>query len=55
MFAMFGIRKRMKPEMKFTEFENHKLNRYMEHQLTRLENARVGKIAVRTDFDSELD
>jgi hypothetical protein len=55
MFAVFGIRKRMKPKMEFEQFENHKLNRYMEHQLTRLENARIGKIAVREDFNSDQD
>lgn len=41
-FAMFGIRKRFSPTIKFEKFENHKYNKYMEHQLYRLERARTG-------------
>lgn len=54
-FAMFGIRKRFSPTIEFEKFENRKFNRYMEKQLVRLENARVGKIADRSHFDSESD
>lgn len=42
MFAVFGIRKRMKPKMEFEQFTNSRYNKYMEHQLTRLEKARIG-------------
>jgi len=32
----------MKPKMEYEQFENAKFNRYMEVQLKRLEEARVG-------------
>jgi hypothetical protein len=50
LFAMFGIKKRFSPIIKFEKFVNHKFNRYMEIQLTRLEDARVGKLASEDDF-----
>jgi hypothetical protein len=52
LFAMFGIRKRFSPSIKFEKFSNHKYNRYMECQLRRLEDARIGKLASEDDFTS---
>jgi len=49
-FALFGIRKRFSPIIEFDKFKNHKYNRYMENQLQRLEDARIGKMASRHDF-----
>lgn len=40
-FAMFGFRKRMKPGFELDPYTNRKFNRYMEHQLSRLERARM--------------
>jgi hypothetical protein len=54
-FAMFGIRKRFSPEIKFKKFENKKFNRYMANQLIRLEDARRGKIAIEEDYSSEKE
>jgi hypothetical protein len=51
-FAMFGIKKRFSPTIKFEKFENNKYNRYMERQLQRLEDARIGKKAYEDDFTS---
>ena len=51
-FAMFGIRKRFSPAIKFTKFENRKYNKYMEHMLTRLEYARVGKEVYKENYSS---
>jgi len=39
-FAMFGIRRRFDPAIKFTKHTNHKYNRYMEHSLRRLHKTR---------------
>jgi hypothetical protein len=50
LFAMFGLRKRFSPTIKFTKYVNKRHNRYMEHCLSRLEAARIGKIAVESDF-----
>jgi hypothetical protein len=49
---MFGIKKRFSPTIKFEKFENNKYNRYMERQLQRLEDARIGKKAYEDDFTS---
>jgi len=51
-FAMFGIRKRFSPTIKFKKYENSKYNRYMAKQLQRLEDARIGKVASENDFTS---
>lgn len=37
LFAKFGIKKRQKPEMVFEKYNNGKINRYVAHQLKRLE------------------
>lgn len=47
LFALFGIRKRFSPTITFEKFTNNKYNRYMERQLQRLEDARIGKVAER--------
>jgi hypothetical protein len=52
MFAMFGIRKRFSPSIKFKKFENKKFNQYMEHCLRRLEDARIGKLVRESDYSS---
>lgn len=52
-FAMFGIRKRFSPTIKFKKYENEKFNRYMEHQLNRLEDARLGKRTHEGNYSSE--
>ncbi len=39
-FAMFGIKKRFDPTIKFKKYTNHKYNKYMEHCLRRLHKAR---------------
>jgi hypothetical protein len=51
-FAMFGIRKRFSPSIKFKKFENKKFNQYMEHCLRRLEDARIGKLVRESDYSS---
>ena len=40
-FALFDIRKRLESNMKFEKYQNAKYNRYMEHQLSRLEKCRL--------------
>lgn len=37
-FALFGIEKRLPPQMEFKRHSNGKLNRYIKHQFTRMEN-----------------
>lgn len=37
LFALFGIKKRWKPFLKFTKYRNQFFNRYLEHQCIRLE------------------
>jgi len=54
-FAMFGLRKRFSPHFKFSKYGNKKYNKYMDHQLQRLEYARIGRIAVRSDFKSKKE
>jgi hypothetical protein len=49
-FAMFGIKRRFSPLIKYTKYKNAKYNRYMGHCLSRLEDARIGKIVVESDF-----
>ena len=41
--------------MEFEKFENYKFNRYMEFQLQRLENARIGKIVTRNDYSTDKE
>jgi hypothetical protein len=52
-FAMFGIRKRFSPNIEFEKFDNERFNRYMDVQLMRLENARIGKIVRESDFPTK--
>lgn len=52
-FAMFGIRKRFAPSIKTERFENQKYNKYMEHQLRRLEECKNGKIVTELDYASK--
>jgi hypothetical protein len=52
-FAMFGIRKRFSPTIKTEKFENQKFNRYMEHQLRRLEECKIGKLVTESEFSSK--
>jgi hypothetical protein len=52
-FAMFGIRKRFSPNIKSESFKNAKYNRYMEHQLRRLEDCRLGRLVFEKDFSSK--
>jgi hypothetical protein len=49
---MYGIRKRFSPDIEFEKFGNKKFNRYMDIQLRRLEVARIGKIALRSEYFS---
>jgi hypothetical protein len=51
-FAMFGIRKRFAPKITFEKYENRRFNRYMDFQLQRLEDARIGKLKTVSDYDS---
>jgi len=51
-FAIFGIKKRFSPNIKFTKYINHRYNRYMEHCLKRLELARIGKVVFKKDYTS---
>jgi len=53
LFAMFGIKKRFSPTIKTEKFVNEKYNRYMEHQLRRLDLCKKGKIVTEKDFSSK--
>jgi hypothetical protein len=44
LFKEFGINKRLSPKMEFTLYKNNKINRYLEHQVIRLNKARVNPV-----------
>lgn len=40
LLALFGLKKRIEPEYEWTKYNNKKINRYIDHQIKRLDNCR---------------